>query len=38
LRARPAPPPDTAEAMRTHSEYLDALAHTARAKDSGIRS
>ena len=35
LRARPAPPLSTAEAMVAHSAYLDALAETARSKDRG---
>ena len=38
LRARPEPLPDTDEAMRAHAEYLDALTHSARAKDRGLRS
>lgn len=35
LRARPTPEPSTVEAMQAHSEYLDALAQTARSKDRG---
>jgi hypothetical protein len=38
LRARPEPLPDTDEAMRAHAEYLEALTHSARAKDRGLRS
>ncbi|HVU91233.1 MAG TPA: hypothetical protein VHC23_03300 [Jatrophihabitans sp.] len=33
LRHRPPRPPDTERAMREHSEFLDALVQTARAKD-----
>ena len=29
-RARPASTPDTSESMQAHSDYLDALARTAR--------
>lgn len=35
LRSRPARTPSTSEAMQAHSEYLDALAQTARSKDRG---
>lgn len=35
VRARPARVPNTDEAMRAHSDYLDALAQTARSKDRG---
>jgi hypothetical protein len=35
LRARPRRLPDTAEAMRRHADYLDALAQTARSRDRG---
>jgi hypothetical protein len=35
LRHRPARPPDTAQAMREHGEFLDALVQTARSKDRG---
>lgn len=38
LRARPKRAPSTAEAMRAHGEFLDALAQTARSKDNGPRS
>jgi hypothetical protein len=36
LRSRPEPPLSTAEAMRAHSAYLDALVETARSKDRGL--
>jgi hypothetical protein len=35
LRHRPPRPPDTARAMREHSDFLDALVQTARSKDRG---
>jgi hypothetical protein len=36
VRSRPAPVPTTHQAMREHSEYLDALVQTARSKDCGL--
>jgi hypothetical protein len=36
LRARPAPPLTTTQAMEAHSAYLDALVETARSKDRGL--
>ncbi|MBE7188386.1 hypothetical protein [Jatrophihabitans endophyticus] len=33
VRARPPRPPSTARAMREHSDYLDALAATARSRE-----
>jgi hypothetical protein len=33
LRHRPARRPDTAQAMREHAEFLDALARSARSAD-----
>ena len=33
LRHRPVRPPDTARAVREHSEFLDALVQGARARD-----
>jgi hypothetical protein len=38
LRARPKKTPTTDEAMHAHSEFLDALAQTARSKDRGPQS
>jgi hypothetical protein len=35
LRSRPAPVPDTAEAMQAHRDYLAALANGARWSDTG---
>lgn len=35
LRARPRRRPGTRDTMRAHSDYLDALAQTARSRDRG---
>jgi hypothetical protein len=37
-RSRPKRAPSTAEAMRAHGDFLDALVQTARSKDRGLHS
>ncbi|MEO9139467.1 MAG: hypothetical protein ABI345_10420 [Jatrophihabitans sp.] len=36
LRSRPKPIPSTPQSVQAHSDYLDALAQTARSKDCGL--